>query len=490
MPYPFLSALTDLDSRVQAAEAQLARLDAALPFEEQSLLALIQDANLHAARLADLIRAERPGAEWDDRAELDSLLQQLELDAEAKRREQRCARLLELAEELHAGQVKHRFESRTAQLNALRLRAVDELRAQAALPVHAKELPGPAAREWLNWAFNLKDDEDAAVIAQLRQDFGALEEFAGEMEGIYWHPARPTNAVAAATVLPAPPAPAPAEISIAKAPPAHVASEARDATVSAGPSQITAPEAEQPNLGAAPVDPLSPKIAEHAPAMLAESETLRERTPEEALRSRKRLLVAFGSFLLLSALFFAIIYHLHARNASKQASTVQAASVGTTAASPTSESDPGPEPSTPARPGGTASETTAAGTGTKLPLLHKQPAEGAQDSIAISLEQCGRGPSDHLECWGYVSNVGAASSKISLDRVDIVDSRGNSFSLDRDGQLAFPNGRSSDVAPGAKVKFTVKVPDSDADARTLTLYMDLSNPRNLEYTFRDVPIAR
>jgi hypothetical protein len=79
---------------------------------------------------------------------------------------------------------------------------------------------------------------------------------------------------------------------------------------------------------------------------------------------------------------------------------------------------------------------------------------------------------------------------VSLDRVDVVDGRGNSFSLDRNGQFAFPSGRSSDVAPGNRVRFTVKVPDRDADARTLTLYMDLSNPRNLEYTFRDIPIAR
>ena len=534
MSYPFLSALTDLESRVQAVEAQLERLDAALPFDEHSLLALIQDANLHATALADLVRAERPQAEWDDRPELDSLLQQLELDAEASRREQRCDRLLELAAELQAGQVKHRFEARTAQLNELRLRAVAGLRERAAVPVQAKDLPGPGIGEWLDWAFNLKDDEDAAVIAQLREDFVALEEFTGEMEGIYWQPAK---AVVADT---APPAEAGFAVAIsppengrlqpgktedrvasatqesAHAEPEHTATqpftpetrprthtapnaqsardavEANAATGSAGLSQpsIAPPVAGPPQFREATEDQLPPDTAGSAPTVLAESgDSTTAETAKEAV-PRKRLIIAFGSFVALSALFFAIIYHLHARNASRPAATVQAADIGAAPASPTADSDVGSDPSSTARPAGTSADATPAGSKPNLPMLHKQPAEGPQDSIALSLEQCGRGAPDHVECWGYVSNLGGANSRVSLDRIDVVDGRGNSFSLDRNGQFAFPNGRSSNVAPGNKVKFTVKVPDNDADARTLTLYMDLSNPRNLEYTFRDVPIAR
>jgi hypothetical protein len=71
-----------------------------------------------------------------------------------------------------------------------------------------------------------------------------------------------------------------------------------------------------------------------------------------------------------------------------------------------------------------------------------------------------------------------------------VDGRGNIFSLDRNGQFAFAGGRSSSVGVGEKVKYTLQVPDRDVEARTLTLYLDLSNPRSLEYTFRDVPIIR
>ena len=105
-------------------------------------------------------------------------------------------------------------------------------------------------------------------------------------------------------------------------------------------------------------------------------------------------------------------------------------------------------------------------------------------------EHCDRGDPGNINCWGYASNLGGQSSRVSLDRVDVVDGRGNSFSLGRNGQFALPTGHTSDISPGSRVKYTVKVPDKDLDARTLTLYIDLSNPRSLEYTFRDVPVAK
>ncbi len=550
MPYPFLTALTDLDSRVQAAEAQLERLYAALQFDEQSLLAILQDASVHATALADLIRAERPQAQWNDRPSLDSLLEQLELDAEAKRREQRCARLLDLADELQAGQVRHRFEARTTVLNKLRLEAVQELRAKAGVPLQAKELPGPGVSEWLNWAFNLKDDEDATAIAQLREDFGALERFAGEMEDIYWLPGRTARTVVADTAAAKP---ASAEFSAAVSAPgngrprsgkaedgvagvmagayaeqghtatqpvapetrerADVASRERSATATlpaqdvveenastaALPTAMAAPAAERPSPSEAPAQlPQETFDTAPAPAALADSEDAREPAADdsdgEVVPRRKWPVIAWAApagFLVLSALFFAVLHHLHARNDGKPASTVQAATAGAAPGSLGADLTPESEPAVPdPAVGNTAGPTAAGATKPNLPMLHRQPAEGAQDSIALSLEQCDRGTPDHVECWGYVSNVGGANSRVSLDRVDVVDGRGNSFSLDRNGQFAFPSGRSSNVAPGDKVRFTVKVPDKDADARTLTLYMDLSNPRNLEYTFRDVPIAR
>ena len=51
-----------------------------------------------------------------------------------------------------------------------------------------KELPGPEATEWLHWACNLAEENDATVFSELRTDFPALEEFAVEMEESYWVP--------------------------------------------------------------------------------------------------------------------------------------------------------------------------------------------------------------------------------------------------------------------------------------------------------------
>ena len=104
------------------------------------------------------------------------------------------------------------------------------------------------------------------------------------------------------------------------------------------------------------------------------------------------------------------------------------------------------------------------------------------------MEHCGRGTPGNVDCWGYVSNLGNESSKVSLNRIDVVDGKGNSFSVEHNGQFGFATGQSSAIPAGSRVKYTVSVPDKDKDARTFTLYVDLSSPRGLEYTFRDVPV--
>ena len=81
---------------------------------------------------------------------------------------------------MDAGSLKHRFESRAAALNSLRLQAVRELRIAGTLYEQEKELPGPNASEWVHWACNLREENDASIFADLRRDFPALERFAGE----------------------------------------------------------------------------------------------------------------------------------------------------------------------------------------------------------------------------------------------------------------------------------------------------------------------
>jgi hypothetical protein len=127
----------------------------------------------------------------------------------------------------------------------------------------------------------------------------------------------------------------------------------------------------------------------------------------------------------------------------------------------------------------------------KLPpsLLQRQPVEGAQDKILLTMELCERVNPQSIECWGYVSNLRDESSDVSLYRADVVDGKGNSFNLSSNGQFDFPTGHSFNIPAGSSVKYTIKIPDKDQDAQTLTLYLDVSNPRDLEYTFRDVPVA-
>jgi len=191
MASPFSSALAKLDGSLQAVHSQIDSLGAALEVNDDRLLHSLTDARRNAARLRDLVRAERPDARWESRTALGQLVHELEVEiaAKARRNQQRRDRLSEVANELEAGTVKHRFDTRKTALNALRTEAIRELRAEAALPENVKELAGPSAYEWLHWACSLLEPQDAAVLSDLRNKFPKLERFAGEMEESYWVPA-------------------------------------------------------------------------------------------------------------------------------------------------------------------------------------------------------------------------------------------------------------------------------------------------------------
>ncbi len=209
MSSPFSSALANLDDSLHRLHSQLDCLGAALDVDDDRLSHSLRDARHHAATLRDLIRAERPDAGWMDRRTLNQLLQDLEIAAEA-RNQQRRAKLLDLADELDAGKVKHRFETRIRALDALRLEAIRELRTEAGLSEQLKDLPGPRASEWLPWACDLQEARDAAVLAELRRDFAKVECFAGEMEESYWIPVTRKQESSAKTSQAVGPKPAPA----------------------------------------------------------------------------------------------------------------------------------------------------------------------------------------------------------------------------------------------------------------------------------------
>jgi TonB family protein len=188
MSSPISSALAKLDGSLQTVQSQIDSMRAGLEVNDSQLSYSLADARQNAAVVRDLIRAERSDANWDDRGTLEYLIHELEVAAHERLNEQRRMKLLELGDEFEAGAVRHRSEARTAALNNLRLEAIQELRAQAAISEQEKELPGPDAGQWLHWACSLQEEQDADALTCLRTDFPSLDHFAGEMEESYWMP--------------------------------------------------------------------------------------------------------------------------------------------------------------------------------------------------------------------------------------------------------------------------------------------------------------
>ena len=139
-----------------------------------------------ARNLRALVLAELPEASWQNRAELDVLLEKIERRVEARNIEQLRTRLLGLATELERGSIVHRRAVRVNQLNQLRDQAINELRAQAGVKGAPQPLPGPDCDEWLDWACGLKEPDDAESLQTIRNGFAHLDEFVANLEPDMW----------------------------------------------------------------------------------------------------------------------------------------------------------------------------------------------------------------------------------------------------------------------------------------------------------------
>jgi len=565
-----------------------------MEFDEEQLARCLSDACQNSAALSDLLQAGRPDETWADRAALDQLIEQLEMAATERRIEQRRARILALAEELDAGRAKHRVEARSASLNKLRLDAVNELRHEATVEP-AKELPGPRAGEWIDWACSLHDDKDAEILELLRRDFAALERFTSEMDPSYWVPGRGQQD---STVPSQIPATAPAESASSIAAPAVVASpsngveklpeaikakfeKARESESYEDALALCYELPEEAKAEPQPAWGAQPEPARHGAALdserpfgegKTETETLKRcdqcgkffpgelylcpfdnaflRTiadgdvvavhptksdgngsgkkanflsgigattasgnggavaelpqsgdtskdpaeveferlknlieqlpppaPEEIEAAeieeqkipipRQKIYEWVGAGSLVLLVIVVLIYYFYGTSRAEPSRTVAAANSVAAVAAPTPP------------------DTT---TGNPNSVVSKAPVEGPQDNIQLSLEQCERSKLGSIDCWGYVSNLGNLVTNIVVDRVDVVDGKGNSYSLYGTSQTSFPSGHRFNVPNGAHAKFALKLPDKDKQARSVTLYVDLNSPRNLEYTFRDIPV--
>lgn len=192
MSSAYWSELAKLDDSLLAVQSQVDWMRAGFEFDDEQLTQSVTEARQHGAALRDLVHVERADAKWNDRESLERLIHELEIAAQERRNQQRRHKLSDLANELEAGTIKHRLEARAATLNKLRQEAVKQLRTEAALADQVKDLPGPAASQWLRWACNLQEEKDGFALSRLRRDFAIVDRFVAGMEESYWTPGKVT----------------------------------------------------------------------------------------------------------------------------------------------------------------------------------------------------------------------------------------------------------------------------------------------------------
>jgi hypothetical protein len=388
------STRASLDDSLALLCESLGKLKASKSVDIADVIKQLETAAEFGQRLRSLVSSELPDASWQNREELDALVEQIQKNLQARAVEQLRSRLLALATQLERGSIVHRRAFRVEQLNQLRDEAINELRSQAGVEGPPSTLPGPEADEWIEWAFGLDESDDAESLKALRNRFPRLDDLIANLEPKMWRAAE-------------------------------------------SPTQGITPEPERSAEAFHGTSSTAPAIASGITA-----------SAEEPQRRKWRMLLATTAVLVLAAV--GAIQWKWNRNR-------------------TSTSN-GPVKSEP-------------------PLVRRQPIEGAQGMILVTIEFCQRMDSQSIECWGYVSNLRGENCNVSLSRADVVDGKGNTFKLSGVGQFDFSTGDRSTIPAGSSVKYTIKIPDKDQDARTLSLYLDLSNPRDLEYTFRDVPIS-
>jgi hypothetical protein len=190
MSSAFWSELAKLDDSLLTIQSQVDWMRAGFEFDDDLLTRSVTEARQHGASMRDLVHVERADAKWSDRESLERLIHELEIAAQERRNQQRRIKLLDLANELDAGTIKHRLEARATALAKLRQEAIKQLRTEAALADQVKELPGPAANQWLRWACNLQEEKDGFALSRLRKDFAAVDRFVAGMEESYWTPGK------------------------------------------------------------------------------------------------------------------------------------------------------------------------------------------------------------------------------------------------------------------------------------------------------------
>ena len=173
------SALASLDDSLAALDLNLQQLEAARPIELPQVIERLKVALESSEHVRAIVLSKSPDTEWDNRDELDMVLEDIDV-------EHRRSRLRALADELEQGNIVHRRAARVAQLTQLRTQAMEELRSLAEAKKAPPQLPGPEADRWVDWACNLKEPEDTASLQNLRAGFAGLDEFVASLEPGMW----------------------------------------------------------------------------------------------------------------------------------------------------------------------------------------------------------------------------------------------------------------------------------------------------------------
>ncbi len=179
------STINSLNDSLSALHGSLGKIKAAKSVDISEVIDQLKAAAESSRNLRALVLAELPEASWQNREELDAIVEEISKRIEARNLEQRRFRLTGLAATLERGTIVHRRTVRQNQLQQLRDQAVKELRTQAALP-NPPTMPGPEADEWIDWACKLKEPEDAESLQALRNGFARLDEFIANLEPEMW----------------------------------------------------------------------------------------------------------------------------------------------------------------------------------------------------------------------------------------------------------------------------------------------------------------
>jgi protein TonB len=179
-------ARASLDDSLALPCETLGRLESAQAVDIAKVIEQLEMAAESARALRALVSSEMPEASWQNREELDALLEEIQKSFEARAVEQLRSRLLALATELEGGSIVHRRALRAEQVNQLREQAINELLSQAGVEGTPQTLPGPEANRWVEWACGLKEPEDAESLETLRNRFAHLDDFVANLEPDMW----------------------------------------------------------------------------------------------------------------------------------------------------------------------------------------------------------------------------------------------------------------------------------------------------------------